>query len=136
MKPSKNVTWNELACKDGTEYPKKWRGTRLTKLMHAFETIRAAFGNKPITILSAYRTPEHNKKIRGARNSQHLEGRALDLRPPSGISINEFYDVIKKFSEDLEIGGLGKYKTFVHIDTRVSPRLVTWNGTGIKDSGS
>lgn len=126
--PSKYVSWKELACKDGTEYPYKWRLTRLPQLVAAFETIRAAFGNKPIIILSAYRTSKYNRKIGGALRSQHIEGRALDLKPPTGITVNEFFEVIKKFAPDLKIGGIGRYPTFVHIDTRPG-RLVVWHGT-------
>jgi uncharacterized protein YcbK (DUF882 family) len=127
--PSKHVSWTELQCKDGTGYPDKYRLTRLPQLLSAFETIRAAFGDKPITILSAYRTPEYNKKIGGARFSQHIEGRALDLRPPNGISVDEFFEVIRKFAPELKIGGIGKYPTFVHIDTRPSDKLVIWHGS-------
>lgn len=132
--PSKNIKWAELACKDGTPYPQRFiLDGRIFKLALVFEDIRQIW-NKPITILSAYRTTKHNKAIGGAVNSQHLQGRALDLRPPLGISIKQFYDTIKLNSSDFGIHGLGKYKTFVHVDIRPVDRLVTWSGTGVKDS--
>lgn len=132
--PSKNLTWKELACKDGTPYPTKWINTRALEVSDSFEIIRAAFGNKPIRILSAYRSPAHNKKIGGARHSQHMNGRALDLMPPEGVNVLEFFNVIKKFAKETKIRGIGLYETFVHIDTRPSDNLVIWNGKGTKDS--
>jgi len=132
--PSKHLTWEELACKDGTPYPEIWKTTRAVKLSAAFEMIRETFGDKPITVVSAYRTATHNRKIKGARNSQHVQGRALDLRPPTGTKIFDFYRVIKAIAPDCEIKGIGLYKTFVHIDIRPTIKTAYWKGTGVKDS--
>jgi uncharacterized protein YcbK (DUF882 family) len=132
-RPSKNLSWRELACKDGTPYPQEWRKNRAIILAEVFELIRAACGDKSISVLSAYRSYLHNKKIGGAKNSQHLQGRALDLRPPDGYTVNEFYEIIKLISPLTAIRGIGKYKTFVHVDIR--PTAMTyWFGTGVKDS--
>lgn len=133
-RPSKNLAWFELACKDGTPYPEKWRSSRALKLGVVFEIIRAAFGNKPIVVLSGYRTPSWNRKIGGARNSQHVEGRALDLRPPNGVNPKAFYEVIKQFALETDIRGIGLYKTFVHVDIRPQTHLTVWKGSGVKDS--
>lgn len=133
--PSNHLSWAELACKDGTPYPQEFRDDfRVLLLAACFEDVRALWG-KPITILSAYRTPSWNSKIGGARNSQHLYGRALDLAPPEGVSIYEFYQNIYNNTDNFGIKGLGKYLTFVHIDVRPTDRLYTWSGTGVKDSG-
>lgn len=134
--PSKNLSWKELACKDGTPYPEQFKlDGRVFKLAVVFEDIRALWG-LPIIIDSAYRSPDHNKKIGGARNSQHVLGRALDLRPPKGISIDEFYQAIKNNVDAFGIHGLGKYSTFVHVDIRPTDKLVAWSGSGTKDSGN
>lgn len=131
--PSEHLNWKELACKDGTEYPEQWRDSRAVLLSEVFEQIRAIWG-KPISILSAYRTESWNRKIGGAPKSQHKEGRALDLRPPAGVSIGDFYQNIKTRVDKFGIRGIGRYKTFVHVDIRPSDRLITWSGTGVKDS--
>lgn len=134
--PSKHLTWKELACKNGIAYPQKFiLDGRIFKVALMFEDIRAIWG-KPILIHSAYRTPEYNKKIGGARLSQHCQGRALDLAPPQGVTINQFYDAIKRNTSEFGIRGIGKYKTFVHVDIRPSDRLVVWFGNGVKDSGT
>ncbi len=130
--PSKHLFWSELQCKDGTPYPDKWRMNRAIDLAMAFENVREMYG-KSITILSAYRTEKHNRSIGGARFSQHVQGRALDLRPPKGIPLDMFWHDIKANALKFGIRGIGKYKTFVHIDTRPSDRLVVWTGSGVKD---
>ena len=131
---SEHLNWSELRCKDGTEYPVRWRSNRAIRLSNLFEDIRAIY-DKPIRILSAYRSPEHNRVIGGARFSQHVEGRALDLQPPRGVSIDKFYSDIRSRIEEFGIKGIGKYTTFVHVDFRPSDKLISWNGAGTKDSG-
>ncbi|MCC7281539.1 MAG: DUF882 domain-containing protein [Acetobacteraceae bacterium] len=76
-------------------------------------------------VISAYRTPETNswkvlKSRRVARNSQHMEGKAMDLRLPD-IST----DGIARIALSMHEGGVGLYRRdgFVHLDTG-EPR--TW----------
>ena len=131
--PSQHLTWKELACKDGTVYPLGWRDSRAAILAQEFEKIRALVGG-PIRIGSAYRTPEHNRKIGGAQHSQHVEGRALDLYPPETLSVVEFGNIIKSYAayKESKIYGLGFYPTFIHIDVRPKPehgRLIVWQGS-------
>jgi hypothetical protein len=129
---SPHITWKELGCKDGTPYPAKWTD-RAIVLAAEFERIRVECGGLPITIGSAYRTPSHNKAIGGAVQSQHLQGRALDLYPPAGMTVERFYAVIRTIAghADSEIRGLGRYPTFVHIDIRpiAHSKLVVWRGS-------
>lgn len=127
--PSDHLSWEELACRDAlrTPYPLDWRETRAVVLARLFETIRKTCGDVPIAVLSAYRTVAHNRAIGGAPKSQHVEGRALDLRPPIGWSVDRFYDVIRTVHTK---GGIGKYQRagFVHVDVRPGDRLVAWDG--------
>lgn len=129
-KPSDHVSWAELACRDGSEYPQVWRADRLPILMACFEAIRARCGGKPIQILSAYRSPAHNAQVGGATRSQHLEGRALDLRPPEGVPLRAFWILIKDLAATLPLKGLGLYEeaNFVHVDTRPGTITHIWRG--------
>jgi uncharacterized protein YcbK (DUF882 family) len=129
--PSPHLSWKELGCHDGSIYPYEWRENRAIVLAEAFELIRYSCGNHPITILSAYRTPSYNKSVGGAKNSQHIQGRAIDLRPPSHLSVNEFYSIIRKLAPASNIRGIGKYKTFVHVDTRPGSHIALWYGAGV-----
>lgn len=49
-------------------------------LLFAAEVTRAATGGTPLLVVSGYRTPEHNRDVGGATRSQHVQGRAIDLR--------------------------------------------------------
>lgn len=133
--PSTHLAWTELACKDAarTPYPHEWRDDRAVTLAQEFEAIREVVG-APLLILSAYRTPEHNRSVGGARSSQHVQGRALDLRPPTGMTVARLYEIVRAraLRTDSALFGIGRYPSFVHIDTRPAPehgRLTAWRGT-------
>jgi len=75
--------------------------------------------NKPIRILSGYRSPKCNKKVRGAKHSQHMEGKAVDIRV-TGMSARRLKRVIEKLIKRGKIlqGGVGLYRTHIHYDIR------------------
>lgn len=131
--PSAHLTWPELACHDRlrTGYPIDWRATRAIRLAAVFEAVRAAAGGVPIAIRSAYRTLTYNASIGGAPQSQHCEGRALDLTPPPGFTPIAFFLLVYELATEHigDIKGLGLYSTFVHLDIRPAPALVTWRET-------
>lgn len=127
---SLSISWSELACKDDvkTPYPASFIcDGRVIELIVMFERIRLYFGGKPIIINSAYRTVSHNKKVGGSPKSMHLEGRALDIQPPEGTTVTAFYNELRHNADWIGIRGLGKYKTFVHVDIRNVKELVTWD---------
>lgn len=125
---SLHISWKELACKDGSPYPSNFVcDGRLIELVVMFERIRKHFGDRPIIINSAYRTVAYNKKVGGSPKSQHIEGKALDIQPPKGSDINSFYSELESNAKWMGIRGLGKYKTFVHVDIRESNELVKWD---------
>jgi uncharacterized protein YcbK (DUF882 family) len=80
--------------------------------------VMQAVGQPRATILSAYRTPETNDKLRqegfaAAENSQHLYGRALD------VHFGEKLAEAMRAARAMERGGVGWYphSSFMHIDT-------------------
>jgi uncharacterized protein YcbK (DUF882 family) len=82
-------------------------------------------GGNEIHIISGFRSPEYNAKLvregRGvARNSLHLQGKAIDFRIP-GRSLG----VLREAALRLQEGGVGYYpgSGFVHID---SGRFRAW----------
>lgn len=114
----------EFRCKDGSD--PVFVDTALVELL---EQLRAHFG-KAVTITSGYRTPTHNAKAGGTRFSQHLYGRAADIRV-QGASVEE----VAACAECLlhGCGGVGRYPVkagratgWVHVDTRAEK--ARWRG--------
>lgn len=75
--------------------------------------------DKPVHILSGYRTPETNAKLRRrspgvAKYSYHMAGQAADIYIP-GIAVQD----LQQAALSLQAGGVGVYSksNFVHIDT-------------------
>jgi len=75
--------------------------------------------NSTFEIISAFRSPKTNEMLRGnssgvAKNSQHLLGKAIDIRLRS-VDTSELRDA----AIALQRGGVGYYQDsdFVHVDT-------------------
>lgn len=134
-KVTDNFSVEEFTCKDGALYPLVWIPTRLVWLCTAMETIRSVY-NKPVRVLSGYRTTEYNTKIGGAKFSQHVQGRAADIDIDS-VSAEELHQTILDLYHEgrIKIGGLGKYPTFTHIDVRQTNtgQLAHWSGSRTKN---
>lgn len=101
----------ELACRgDGL----LWMDERA---LDALEAVRRRLG-VPLIVTSAYRSPEHNRRVGGARASQHLLGRAFDIRCDN-IAAEALIDAALREG----FRGIGTYPDhgFVHIDFREKP---------------
>ena len=107
---SKNFTVDEFRCKDGSD--KILIDVDFVK--NYLQKIRDYF-KSPVTINSAYRTESYNNKVGGAKNSYHKKGMAFDIvvkgRTPLEVS---------RYAQQLGIGGVIKYNTFVHVDSRTT----------------
>ena len=108
-KLSTNFRVKEFACTDGSDPI-----FIDSELVNVLQKIRSHFG-KSVTITSAYRTPTKNKTCGGSPYSQHLYGKAADVKI-TGVSPKK----VGAYAETLlkNKGGIGIYSTFVHIDTR------------------
>jgi len=95
---------------------KYWR--RMVPTLKMADELRHRLGVKLLYITSAYRSPEYNAECPGASpGSYHTRNLALDLvyDCPSEMVMDE---ARKMRAEGLFRGGLGLYKTFIHLDTR------------------
>lgn len=109
IKLSKNFRIEEFLCKEG-----KGEVLIADGLVERLQRLRE-YLDKPITIVSGYRSPEYNKKINGSPKSQHLKGRAVDIKV-HGVSPEE----AARAAIELGFKGIGIYNTFTHLDIRQS----------------
>lgn len=115
-KVSENFTLGEFACKDGSDI------VLIHPLLPALlEVIRFELGG-PLHITSSYRSHLYNKSIGGADKSRHLHGFAADVWTP-----NVYPSVVADLAESLDVGGVGRYNTFTHLD--VQGVLRRWDNT-------
>lgn len=128
--PSRHLTWEEMACKDGTPFPEHLKEVAFV-LGEQFEHIRSELG-MPIRVGSAYRTEAWNRKVGGARTSQHKWGTALDGHTPALIELGHFLDVVLEVARHYKIiRGIGLYPWGIHFDVRPTSRLYRWKGSRI-----
>jgi uncharacterized protein YcbK (DUF882 family) len=99
----------EIAC----------NGTGILKVhipsLEALQRVRKAFG-QPMFVTSAYRSPEHNRRVGGSPRSQHMQGRAFDI----AIESERQGDRIEAAALNEDVRGLGRYPSrhFIHLDWR------------------
>lgn len=90
------------------------------ELLNILHDLRESLGSDgAYEVISAYRSPATNEMLRErgsgvARNSQHVIGKAIDVRL-RGVDTA----VLRDAAIDLQRGGVGYYKgsDFVHVDT-------------------
>ncbi len=118
--------YDEAALKELNHYLRDWRTQDQTVMdPHLFDIIwevyRDVGGDKPIQIISSYRSPAtnamlHRRSSGVARFSQHMLGHAMDFFIP-GVPLEQ----IRFAGLRLQRGGVGFYPTsgspFVHLDT-------------------
>lgn len=117
MQLTKNFNLKEFQCKSGAEMPKDVL-ENIKILAENMQVLRDHI-DRPIKITSGYRSPDHNKKIGGAKASKHVLGMACDfkiegLTPATIIKDIEVLIMCEKMKE----GGIGIYPTWVHYDIR------------------
>ena len=89
-----------------------------------------------VVVTSSYRTAAANLAAGGAANSQHLYGKAVDVRPVSKFEFERMMaDLVQggsfyQFCWARGMRGLGLYRNWVHIDVREGDELATWDLAG------
>lgn len=117
QKLSEHFKVREFRCKDGSD--PVFIDSELVELL---EKIRVHFG-KPVTITSGFRTAAHNATVaKAAKYSQHLYGKAADIRV-EGISVENVYAYADKLLGNaggcgIYPPGLGRANGWVHVDVR------------------
>lgn len=119
-----NFKLDEFQCKCGCEMTPEVT-LNIFKLALQLQVLRDEI-NAPITINSAYRCASHNKKIGGVPKSQHVLGKAADIKV-KGVSPKKIAEKINKLigSGYILQGGIGIYPSFTHYDIRGT--LARWD---------
>jgi uncharacterized protein YcbK (DUF882 family) len=116
-KLSDNFKLSEFMSGGDPEQPSAQAVRYLTQLCkEVLEPLRAFMG-KPIQITSGFRSPAHNARIGGAKNSLHTTGMAADIAVggiPDQIKVAAFLSKLD------DVGGIGLYETkgIIHVDIR------------------
>jgi uncharacterized protein YcbK (DUF882 family) len=109
---TKHFKVKEFACKDGS--PIVFVDNYLVGLL---EILRKTI-DKPIIITSGYRTPEHNKKVNGAKYSYHMRGCAVDIIVKD-MTPKEIAKTLNKIVPSDSCGIIVE-SSWVHFDTRIN----------------
>jgi uncharacterized protein YcbK (DUF882 family) len=117
MKITNNFNLQEFDSKCGREMPSQVV-TNIIELAKNLQVLRDEV-KKSIQITSGYRSPEHNAKVKGAKNSQHITGMAADIKV-AGMTPKQVAEVIERLiaEKKMKEGGIGIYKTWLHYDIR------------------
>ena len=109
-KVADHFTLGEFQCHNGADTVKYDM-----QVVTALEAARLFF-NVPISVSSAYRPADYNRKIGGATKSYHVYGKAVDHYCKLS------YTLLAKFYEVYGLKGIGCYYDdhFVHIDSRLT----------------
>ena len=97
----------EIACKGTGELVVD------DQALDKLQALRTRLG-KPLVLTSAYRSPAHNKRVGGAKNSRHMQGDAFDVRMENHDP-HEF----EAAARAVGFTGFGYYPKsgFMHVDT-------------------
>lgn len=107
-------------------YPPRDLWQQVAPTIRMLDKLRLTLG-APIRTISVYRSPAYNQAIGGATHSQHMKFTAIDFVVQSNSSPSDWASTLRQFRQaGLFSGGIGTYKTFVHIDSRGTD--ADWNG--------
>ena len=118
---------------------KTFRIDNLLCLLAVIDDIRSYLG-VPITITSAFRSLEHNKKVGGVSSSQHMLGEAIDFVVDKTIPFNSAVEIIKSYlSKSAFASRLGQiiiYPNFIHMALRTPshPKLIYYDKRKLEES--
>lgn len=105
--PTPHFSWNELGRPPLALRPASRR------LAAALERLRSLRGDRPLTIVSAYRSASRNAAVGGAPRSRHLVGDAADI--PRGYATTRQAAA----AGFVGIGSLNGWA--IHVDVRPGP---------------
>ena len=129
---SEHLNSSEVRCRCGLRPggPFCDGGVLRAEAAELFERIRARCSSLlgqdcPLAINSGVRCDEHNRLVGGASDSRHLDGKALDIRCPKDIPLEEFWRICEEAAGE---GGCGRYAWGAHVDVGRTDPPRRWKG--------
>lgn len=141
----------EFDCRSGDPVPRELLPNLRRLVVTVLEPLRVRWGSALI-VLSGYRSPAYNEGLRlvsderarraglhaggVAMHSRHLTAEAADIRPVRREDIPALAATVEAMlvaGELPELGGLGKYPGWLHVDVRprAGGQVVRWLGAGV-----
>lgn len=74
----------------------------------------------PLVISSGFRCKKHNENVGGKENSQHLNGKAVDIACTASTTR---FKIITANTVRNQFGALGFHKSFIHLDVRSGDQI-------------
>jgi hypothetical protein len=123
--------WSRKRAKGANAVPPAALWPNIVETLVVLDEIRHRAG-KPLIITSSYRSPEYNAAVGGAKFSQHVAFNAIDFQAKGAALHPTQLSTIALMIRSSEVkfthpltkkkftfkGGIGRYATFVHLDTR------------------
>lgn len=113
MQLTKNFSMEEMSCRCGCSSLGKIDVAFMTKL----QKVRDAYG-KPMKVNSGYRCEAHNKRVGGAKYSNHVKGIAADIAMANSMDRHKLIRIATNIGLTVIV-----YKDFCHIDDRPNDPL-------------
>ena len=108
---SENFSRSEFSCGCGCGFD-----VVDVELLAALETVRGYF-RMPVRVTSGARCKAHNRQVGGSKSSQHILGKAADIRVDQVPSTDVYAFLDEQYPDKY---GLGLYSGWVHIDSRAN----------------
>ncbi len=98
--------------------PPRYMWRNIARTLRVLDAMASRMRAVPKPLVSVYRSPTYNRAVRGKSQSQHLVNKAVDVQF-KGVSAYTVSSVARRMRAEGKFkGGVGRYRSFTHVDTR------------------
>jgi uncharacterized protein YcbK (DUF882 family) len=113
-------------------FTKGWQAQNMDPRVQAkMNELAKILGISDFSIVSGYRSPSYNSKVRGAKKSQHMKGTAVDVAYPANVKTEEDRQAFARALRQAGFTGIGIYGGWTHAD--LGPER-GWGDTASRDA--
>lgn len=116
---AQELTWYFSRVRNGVKnsQPPRALWPNILPTLRILDRLREKLG-KAVNISSTFRSLAYNRQVGSGDGSQHVKFTAIDFSVSGLTPAKVFAALLDMRNKGEWTGGLGKYPTFVHIDTR------------------